>query len=468
MKSISGTGVAEATRNTISISSVNVVLSILECTLFSAIQFGWSSLVFVYKSIGLYRNLCPRNGTMEISQTCTEQEKRLNMFFSVSLTSFVFLGIIIGLLHKKLGTTRARVIFICIYPCGLVLLSYTNSDIPWMFFPGLTLVGLSGQALIVTDMHVVFHIKKGQAFYVTLLNGAVDSSSIAMLIVKILYEKGVEMKYTFWGIAVVQVVVTLTNTFLHWKQPQILPERTEANQTEREDNDDDARKNNFKTNETEPSFRQSVLTVGFGLYSIWIFFLCLRWVSYIGLANRRFSVVLKTTDKVSEFTDVLSYFMFGGLPISIITGGFLEFIKKRFEGSSDVYKRRVYPLIIALSICCAMSIVISTLGIVQSANTFYAEFAVVPFFRSLLYSTNMYYVVTMFHSKWISTIMVLSYATTGFSTIAQYFIFEWVVEYNAFQEMNYMMVGTSVVSFALPCMLLLNKGRGVTNDISQD
>lgn len=50
--------------------------------------------------------------------------------------------------------------------------------------------------LIYLISQVVFHIKKGQAFYVTLLNGAVDSSSIAMLIVKVRYQNG-QQKFSF-------------------------------------------------------------------------------------------------------------------------------------------------------------------------------------------------------------------------------------------------------------------------------
>ncbi|XP_056001045.1 uncharacterized protein LOC125655906 [Ostrea edulis] len=171
---------------------------------------------------------------------------------------------------------------------------------------------------------------------------------------------------------------------------------------------------------------------------------------------------------VSELTNMLSYFLFSGLLVSIITGSCLQYIKRLFKGRSDDYSRKVYPLVIALSTCCIMSIVISTLGIVQSPNTFYAEFSVIPFFRSLLYSTNMNYIVTMFHRKWTSTIFSITFALAGASTIAQYFIFRWVVEYNAFQEMNYMMLGTSFISFALPCMLLLKRKTNASKFVSQN
>jgi hypothetical protein len=66
---------------------------------------------------------------------------------------------------------------------------------------------------------------------------------------QILHEKGVEMKYTFWGIAVTQVVVTLTNTVLHWKESPVIPDGNQTIQTEGANDDTSGVKDNAKTNE---------------------------------------------------------------------------------------------------------------------------------------------------------------------------------------------------------------------------
>jgi hypothetical protein len=90
---------------------VSVFLSIVECVLFSGIQFGWSSLVFIYKDIGLYENLCPRNESSESSGACAEQDEYLNMFFSVACSSLFTLSNVVGVLHHRLGTTKTRLVF---------------------------------------------------------------------------------------------------------------------------------------------------------------------------------------------------------------------------------------------------------------------------------------------------------------------------------------------------------------------
>ncbi|XP_056007777.1 equilibrative nucleobase transporter 1-like isoform X6 [Ostrea edulis] len=402
--------VVEDSRSNVVIVYMNVLLSIAESLLFGGIQFGWSSLVFVYKEIGLYGNLCPGNQTRVI---CS---------------------------------------------CGMLLLSFTTSDIPWLFLPGLTLVGVSGLALLVTDMHVVSYIRKGKAFFVTVLNGAFDSSAVVMVIVKIFYERGIKIQHTFWGILVVHLLVTLSNTFLHWKQSQMIPGKTSSEKTEYEKGNDEF-ENETQTNGKDPTFWRSACSLRFSLYLIWIFVLTLRWSTYLGSVNRQFSMVLESDEMVSEYTNVLSYSLFGGVLVSIIVGSLLECIKKRFEGRSDVYKKDVYPLVIALSTGCTLSLIISILGIFQSADTFYAEFVVIPFYRSLLFSTNMNYIVAMFHNTWISHILVISFALMGLAVLSQYFVFKWVVENNAFQQMNYMMLGLTMASFALPVMLLLTRRR---------
>ncbi|XP_056007766.1 equilibrative nucleobase transporter 1-like isoform X2 [Ostrea edulis] len=450
--------VVEDSRSNVVIVYMNVLLSIAESLLFGGIQFGWSSLVFVYKEIGLYGNLCPGNQTRYQSESCPKQEEYLNMFFSIATALLFITSIVVGFIHHRLGTTKCRLLFIVICSCGMLLLSFTTSDIPWLFLPGLTLVGVSGLALLVTDMHVVSYIRKGKAFFVTVLNGAFDSSAVVMVIVKIFYERGIKIQHTFWGILVVHLLVTLSNTFLHWKQSQMIPGKTSSEKTEYEKGNDEF-ENETQTNGKDPTFWRSACSLRFSLYLIWIFVLTLRWSTYLGSVNRQFSMVLESDEMVSEYTNVLSYSLFGGVLVSIIVGSLLECIKKRFEGRSDVYKKDVYPLVIALSTGCTLSLIISILGIFQSADTFYAEFVVIPFYRSLLFSTNMNYIVAMFHNTWISHILVISFALMGLAVLSQYFVFKWVVENNAFQQMNYMMLGLTMASFALPVMLLLTRRR---------
>ncbi|XP_048755825.2 equilibrative nucleobase transporter 1-like isoform X2 [Ostrea edulis] len=458
--------VAEDSRSSVGIVYMNVLVSIAESLLFGGIQFGWSSLVFVYKEIGVYGNLCPGNQTRDQSESCPQQEEYLNMFFSIATALLFIISIVVGFIHHRLGTTKCRLLFIGIYSCGMLLLSFTTSDIPWLFLPGLTLVGVSGLALLVTDLEVVSYIRKGKAFFVTVLNGAFDSSAVVMVIVKIFYERGIKIQHTFWGILAVYLLVTLSNTFLHWKQSQLIPGSTSSEKTEDEEGNDEF-EDEKQTNGKGPTFLRSACSLRFSLYLIWIYVLTLRWSTFLGFVNRQLSMVLESDEMVSDYTNVLSYSLFGGVLVSIIVGSLLECIKKRFEGRSDVYKKDVYPVVIALSACCTMSLMISILEIFQSADTFYAEFVVIPFYRSLLFSTNMNYVVTMFHNTWVSHIVVISFALMGVATISQYFLFKWVVENNVFQQMNYMMLGLTMASFALPVMLLLNRKRDASKNASK-
>lgn len=55
-----------------------------------------------------------------------------------------------------------------------------------------------------------------------------------------------ELKHIFWGIAAVQIVVTLTNTFLHWKQTEVYSERTTAEPDKTDDNFENEMQTNDK------------------------------------------------------------------------------------------------------------------------------------------------------------------------------------------------------------------------------
>jgi hypothetical protein len=57
------------------------------------------------------------------------------------------------------------------------------------------------------------------------------------------------MKHIFWAIAAVHIVVTLSNTFLHWKQTEARSESNTDKTEVEQDKNNDLSENEVQTNE---------------------------------------------------------------------------------------------------------------------------------------------------------------------------------------------------------------------------
>lgn len=110
--------------------------SCLEVVCFAGIIYGWGSFVYILKEEGFYGDICADtplnasvapgfldynssvvdigNGSIPLGhrvQTCTEQEEKLNLWFSIAV-GVMYSGLaIVGQLSMRLGTRVTRIIF---------------------------------------------------------------------------------------------------------------------------------------------------------------------------------------------------------------------------------------------------------------------------------------------------------------------------------------------------------------------
>ena len=83
--------------------------AVMECLLFSAIVYGWASLVHILKKEGFFRDSCADNfNTTNENQKCIPQDELLNLAFTVGVFSFTSFGIVAGALLYHTGPRVTR------------------------------------------------------------------------------------------------------------------------------------------------------------------------------------------------------------------------------------------------------------------------------------------------------------------------------------------------------------------------
>ncbi|XP_040002628.1 LOW QUALITY PROTEIN: solute carrier family 43 member 3a [Xiphias gladius] len=189
---------------------------VLECLCFAGVVFGYASLVFVLKEDGYFSQLCDSvpgtNGTLT-STDCSRQDEKFSLVFTVASFLINFLNLFYGYLFDRFGTMVTRLLGICLYTTGSLLVAFSSAAFSELLFPALSCIAVGGILLLLTNMQVGNLFAVHRSTVITLYNGAFDSSSVVFLIIKVLYEQGVCLRSSFLVLSFCSIV-HLLRTFL--------------------------------------------------------------------------------------------------------------------------------------------------------------------------------------------------------------------------------------------------------------
>nr|XP_039273476.1 solute carrier family 43 member 3-like [Styela clava] len=226
-----------------------LLTGVLECLLFSGILFGWASLNYVLQQDGYFSNLCDEsnqtyphnvskssnnivptasalsynatalldvegissyNGfntkepTKQIHEenlgqiiTCDAQSEQLNLVFTIASSLLSFSTLINGYIYDKFGTWVSRVISITLFTIGCLLMIVSNVESSWLLFPAMTCFAIGGILMLMTNLQIGNLFGRFRSSVITMMSGALDSSSFVFLMYKMLYDEGVSLNTIF-------------------------------------------------------------------------------------------------------------------------------------------------------------------------------------------------------------------------------------------------------------------------------
>ncbi|KAM6971796.1 solute carrier family 43 member 3a [Aplochiton taeniatus] len=189
----------------------------VECLCFAGVVFGYASLVFVLKADGYFGHLCVNvtNAANSTAATtdCSSQDERFALVFTIASFLNNFLSLPNGFLFDRFGTMVTRLLGICLYTVGTVLVALSSAAFSMLLFPALSFIAVGGILFLMTNIQVGNLFAAHRSTIITFYNGAFDSSSAVFLIVKVLYEGGVSLRTSFIVLSICSVVHVL-RTFL--------------------------------------------------------------------------------------------------------------------------------------------------------------------------------------------------------------------------------------------------------------
>ncbi|XP_038657072.1 solute carrier family 43 member 3-like [Scyliorhinus canicula] len=213
---------------------------LFECLCFTGVIYGWASLVFVLKEDIYFFDLCDtlhntssggaKNASIPInphSIGCDLQADRFTLIFTIAAFAFSFFAFPSGVLFDFIGTMVTRILAITFYTAAALMIALSTAASAVLLFPALILLAVGGSILFITNIQIANLFTNRRSTIITLYNGALDSSSVVFLLVKVLHEAGFSLMSMFLFIASLSTIHILRTLFLLPRThiPYPLPER---------------------------------------------------------------------------------------------------------------------------------------------------------------------------------------------------------------------------------------------------
>ncbi|KAJ5219677.1 hypothetical protein N7468_008881 [Penicillium chermesinum] len=168
---------------------VQVFITVLACWLASGIVFGFAALKPVLVAEGVYHDLCTEDELQKGVELCSQQDLRLNFFFTVASITANMSALPVGTILDRYGSRICGIIgcFLLAIGSTLMALTFRNPGLH-MLIPGNFLVALSGTFIFVPSFQIANAFPRYSGTIVALITGSFDASAGVYLFYRAAYE----------------------------------------------------------------------------------------------------------------------------------------------------------------------------------------------------------------------------------------------------------------------------------------
>ncbi|XP_044537887.1 solute carrier family 43 member 3 [Gracilinanus agilis] len=408
-------------------------------------ELGRSALLSLSAAPGTHSWIPAPRGAAQ----CSAQDSKFSLIFTLASFANNFVTFPTGYIFDRLGTTVARLIAIFLYTGATLLVAISSAGTAPMLFAAFPMLAVGGILFLLTNLQVGNLFGKHRSTIITLYNGAFDSSSAIFLIIKLLYERGLPLRVSFFILCAFSIFHLFRTFFLMPRGhiPYPVPSnytygiscsmgangsqgtKGERVRKEEEELRQEANSSSPALQETAGaeqngplSFRSCILSWRFFWHLVWMSVMQLWHYLFIGTLNPMLNHLSNgNQDQVSSFTNAFAITQLFGVLCAPWNGFMLDRLKKKYqqearrkgfpESMADLHC--TFPSLALTSLLCLAFSICASIPILKLQ---YFTFILQVISRSFLFGGNAAFITLAFPSqhfgKIYGTVMMLSAVVT--------------------------------------------------------
>jgi len=205
-----------------------IVTAFIETTLFAGLYLGWPSLEYVLEKEGFFSDLCSsKNETLQLvtssnavndPPSCQESRESFNLVFTIANFFAYATSFPLGYMLDRFGTWIFRSFLTISFTLGAVLLAVSNPSSSILLYPSISLIALTGNALLISNLQLANLAKTFRGVILTFCNGLLTSTVLVFYLVKKGYDSGIELQHML-------LIFPIATVFLWFRTFVLMPRK---------------------------------------------------------------------------------------------------------------------------------------------------------------------------------------------------------------------------------------------------
>ncbi|XP_055034807.2 solute carrier family 43 member 3b isoform X1 [Misgurnus anguillicaudatus] len=412
---------------------ITLITGLVECLGFAGLVFGWASLVFVLKSQGYFGNLCANStGNGTIAQDCSGQDEQFSLIFTIASFLNSFLTLPIGFLFDHFGTMVSRLLGISFYTLGMLLIAFSSPATSILLFPALSCIVVGGVEFLLTNMQVGNLFGTHRSTIITLYNGAFDSSSAVFLIIKLAFEGGVALRWSFLfmsccaAIHLFRTFVLLPRKHIPYPLPENYSYGIKCGKTFKAKlempTENNSPQGQNTADKTERSFKSCFLSWLFMCHLLWLSVMQLRHYLFIGTLNPMLNhLAAGDQGLVSKYTNAFAFTQLCGILCAPWNGLIMDRRKgKELKPGESEQEADLRSAILSLALTALQGVLFSVCAATPILPLQYLTFVLQVLNRSFLFGGNAAFVYVAFPPVHFGKLFGMMLALSAVFSLLQY------------------------------------------------
>ena len=457
---------------------ISLITGFFETLCAGAIIYGWSSLNYVLIKEGYFNSSC--NNSLHVSTNssdfiCPKQRYELGLVFTLAAAIPPGLCIFVGKFLDYYGTWALRTVNSILFTASCVAIAFSSSYTSWILYPATIIINLCGYVILITNTQIANLFPHYRGLVTNVINGALNASLIIFTLVKIAYEDGYSLKFSFLLLALLGPYM-LIRTFLFMPKsiiPFHLPQNyyygikeffsskninlsEETSLFETTSSRDENESNTFRLN----SYVFNLLYV-FGVYAFSI--QILRMNFFVEALNVKLIVLFSANVSAVVYNlSVFGYLQLISLIFAPLIGVLYDILQGKFEKLSYT-KLQAQMKALALENLLASVVLISytLLSIFWFNPLQYFSYVLYVFSENLAYSNLGVFLLHCFPMKHFGTLYGLALLLSAIVTTLQFPLYFAVIHYfhNHFLVVDIILLILTILTLVHPIDLYLRSKR---------